>query len=156
MLGVFAKFERAMSAERVHAGLAAWQGQGPMESNSVGDKTERAIRAAPAKANRPGLRKTTRHITPPAHAQGFQFYAAKDRAMAQSADFGLMLWDGKSVGTLANAMRLARLGKATVLFDASRGSTLNIQAPEQWHSFAATIKPALLGALRSRVASEGD
>lgn len=97
----------------------------------------------------------TRHITPPAHAQGFQFYAAKDRTMARSADFGLMLWDGKSVGTLANTMRLARLGKATVLFDASRGSTLSIRAPEQWQSFAATINPDLLSALRSQIASEG-
>jgi adenine-specific DNA-methyltransferase len=98
----------------------------------------------------------TRHITPPAHARGFQFYAAKDRAMAQAADFALMLWDGKSVGTLANTMRLAELGKATMLFDAFRGSTLTIRAAEQWHSFAATISPALLRAMRSRVASEGD
>jgi hypothetical protein len=96
----------------------------------------------------------TRHIQPPAHAPGFQFYAAKDRAMARSADFGLMLWDGKSVGTLANTMRLARLGKATVVFDASRGATLTIRALEQWHSFAASIEPTLLSALSARLASE--
>lgn len=96
----------------------------------------------------------TRHITPPAHARGFQFHAAKDRAMARSADFGLMLWDGKSLGTLANTMRLAELGKATVIFDASRGSALTIRTSQQWHSFAATISPALLDGLRFRVASE--
>ena len=96
----------------------------------------------------------TRHITPPAHARGFQFYAAKDRAMARSADFGLMLWDGKSLGTLANTMRLAELGKSTVLFDASRGAALTIRTSQQWHGFAATISPALLDALRLRVASE--
>jgi hypothetical protein len=33
----------------------------------------------------------TRHVTPSADAQGFQFYAAKDRAMAGSSDFGFML-----------------------------------------------------------------
>jgi adenine-specific DNA-methyltransferase len=98
---------------------------------------------------------STRQITPPADARGFQFYAAKDRAMAQSADFGLMLWDGRSIGTLANTMRLTQAGKATVLFDASRGQTFNIRTFEQWNDFAATISRALLDALNSRVASEG-
>jgi len=96
----------------------------------------------------------TRHITPPVHARGFQFYGAKDRAMARSADFGLMLWDGKSLGTLANTLRLARLGKATVLFDASRGSAFTIRTSQEWHGFMATMSSALLDALRLRVASE--
>ena len=95
-----------------------------------------------------------RHITPPAHARGFQSYAEKDRAMARLADFGLMLWDGQSVGTLANVWRVATAGKATVLFDASSATMCDIRTLEQWDAFAATRKPALLSILHSRLASE--
>lgn len=44
------------------------------------------------------------------------FHSAKDRALAQVATVGLMLWDGKSAGTLANAGRLVTLGKVCVVF----------------------------------------
>jgi hypothetical protein len=46
----------------------------------------------------------------PAHAKGFQFYAAKDREMATSAEYGFMIWDGKSPGTALNVLRLIRAG----------------------------------------------
>lgn len=38
--------------------------------------------------------------------KGFEFYALKDRVMAREADFGFMVWDGKSRGTLNNIMNL--------------------------------------------------
>jgi DNA invertase Pin-like site-specific DNA recombinase len=58
MLGVFAEFERAMIAERVRAGLARARADGKQLGRpKTAAKTERAIRAALAKANRPGLRK---------------------------------------------------------------------------------------------------
>jgi DNA invertase Pin-like site-specific DNA recombinase len=58
MLGVFAEFERAMIAERVRAGLARARADGKQVGRpKIAAKTERAIRAALAKANRPGLRK---------------------------------------------------------------------------------------------------
>ena len=49
----------------------------------------------------------THHVDAPKNAKGFQFYAAKDREMAREADFGLMIWDGKSPGTVLNVLRLA-------------------------------------------------
>src|SRR5262249_42163772 len=41
----------------------------------------------------------------------FDYYAAKDEQMAQEASVGLMIWDGKRAGTLANVARLLRQGK---------------------------------------------
>src|SRR5437879_2302093 len=38
----------------------------------------------------------TRNVKVPNDTKGFAFYAAKDREMAHQADFGLMVWDGKS------------------------------------------------------------
>ncbi|MGZ5441159.1 MAG: hypothetical protein ACXW5U_05340 [Thermoanaerobaculia bacterium] len=39
-------------------------------------------------------------IKPPHRTLDFEYFTAKDAAMAEQADYGLMLWDGESVGTL--------------------------------------------------------
>jgi len=44
------------------------------------------------------------------------YYARKDRAMGAEADYGLMLWDGKSRGTLANVEDLLRRKKPVVTY----------------------------------------
>ena len=41
----------------------------------------------------------TREVDAPRGARGFDYYSLKDRAMAEAAEYGLMLWDGKSKGT---------------------------------------------------------
>lgn len=48
--------------------------------------------------------------------KSFAFYAAKDSAMAQEADCGFMLWDGKSKGTLNNIEVLVGMGKKTLVY----------------------------------------
>lgn len=51
------------------------------------------------------------------HAPGTRaFYTAKDIKMAESADYGLMVWDTKSPGTLNNVMELLSRKKITVVF----------------------------------------
>lgn len=44
------------------------------------------------------------------------FFTAKDLAMASAADFGLMIWDAKSTGTLSNVLELLRRRKKSVVF----------------------------------------
>ncbi|WP_227461642.1 hypothetical protein [Cupriavidus pauculus] len=44
------------------------------------------------------------------------FFTAKDVAMAGEADFGLMIWDAKSTGTLSNVIELLRRRKKSVVF----------------------------------------
>lgn len=58
----------------------------------------------------------TREIAAAPGAKGFEFYSTKDRAMAQVATHGLMLWDGKSKGTLTNIVNLTRDQKPVVVF----------------------------------------
>ncbi|GAB1475526.1 hypothetical protein MASR2M70_03580 [Bacillota bacterium] len=43
--------------------------------------------------------------------KGFDFYKAKDIKMAEDADYGFMIWNGKSKGTLNNIINLAGLNK---------------------------------------------
>ncbi|WP_295093473.1 hypothetical protein [Ruminococcus sp.] len=42
---------------------------------------------------------------------GYEFYKQKDIAMADDADVGLMLWDGKTRGTEQNIIYLKSIGK---------------------------------------------
>lgn len=47
--------------------------------------------------------------------KGFDFYKEKDLAMAQEADYGFMIWDGESRGTLNNIIQLAQRNKEVVV-----------------------------------------
>ena len=58
----------------------------------------------------------TRQVSVPSQTTGFAYYAAKDLAMAEDAKCGVMLWDGKSKGTLNNVQNLVDLGKKTLVY----------------------------------------
>lgn len=91
-----------------------------------------------------------RKVISPQHARGFQFHAAKDREMAREADFGLMIWDGKSPGTVLNVLRLVRAGKSTVLFSAPDKRAINIKGAADWESFLSRCSSELVHDLRER------
>jgi len=44
------------------------------------------------------------------------FFSAKDLKMADDCDYGLMIWDSKSTGTLSNVIELLKRGKKSVVF----------------------------------------
>lgn len=44
------------------------------------------------------------------------WFTAKDLAMAEAAEYGLMIWDAKSTGTLSNVLALVAQGKTCVVF----------------------------------------
>ena len=59
----------------------------------------------------------TMNVASPAEiTRGFDFYAIKDRAMADAATHGLMLWDGESRGTLTNIKNLIKGEKPVVVY----------------------------------------
>jgi hypothetical protein len=58
----------------------------------------------------------TRHVEAPRGAKGFDYYSLKDRAMSEAAGYGLMLWDGKSKGTVNNVVNLSRDHKPVVVY----------------------------------------
>ena len=43
--------------------------------------------------------------------EGREFYTLKDMKMADDADYGLMIWDGKSKGTLKNIEEMKKNNK---------------------------------------------
>jgi hypothetical protein len=57
-----------------------------------------------------------KHVQTPSERTGFAYYAAKDLAMAHDAKCGLMLWDGKSKGTLNNIQQMITAGKKALVY----------------------------------------
>lgn len=92
----------------------------------------------------------TRNIEAPISAKGFQFYAAKDREMAREADFGLMLWDGKSAGTVLNVLRLIGAGNKVVLLNTKEKRTTTFETAADWEAFLSRCDGALKNDLRLR------
>jgi hypothetical protein len=70
----------------------------------------------------------THEVPGPKGARGFDFYSAKDRVMADAAEYGLMLWDGKSKGTINNVVNLSRDRKPVVVYVAPKKQFLTVKA----------------------------
>lgn len=73
------------------------------------------------------------HAVTTSHAPGSRaFFTAKDLKMAQLADFGLMVWDAKSTGTLSNIIELLQRKKKCVVFVNKEKSFKNIGDIDQF------------------------
>jgi hypothetical protein len=58
----------------------------------------------------------TKAIAATSSQKGSEFYALKDVEMAKEADYGLLVWDGRSRGTRNNVHNLLKRGKPVVVF----------------------------------------
>jgi len=58
----------------------------------------------------------TKYVKTNAMPGSRSFYTAKDLNMANDADYGLMIWDTKSAGTLSNVIELLRNKKKSVVY----------------------------------------
>jgi hypothetical protein len=72
----------------------------------------------------------TREVAAPKGVRGFDFYSLKDRVMADAAEYGLMLWDGKSKGTINNVVNLSRAHKPAVVYVAPTRQFQTIKTAE--------------------------
>ena len=62
--------------------------------------------------------------------KGFEFYVQKDKAMAEKADLGFMIWNGKSKGTLNNIINLRKKSKYIMLFLTTKKEFFEIKTDE--------------------------
>ena len=70
----------------------------------------------------------TRRIQVSGNKNGFEFYSAKDMEMVKEADYGFMLWDTKSKGTLQNIINLLKSEKNTLVYISSEQAFLTLNA----------------------------
>jgi hypothetical protein len=83
----------------------------------------------------------TREVAAPRGAKGFDYYSIKDRAMADAAEYGLMLWDGKSKGTINNVVTLSRRNKPVVVYVAPSRVFHTVRAFEDLKNVLSTGDP---------------
>lgn len=63
--------------------------------------------------------------------KGFDFYAAKDLEMVNMADYGFMIWNSKSKGTLNNIYNLVSLNKKVLVYLTSTKTFYVIKSLEE-------------------------
>ena len=74
--------------------------------------------------------------------------------MAREAEFGLMIWDGKSPGTVLNVLRLVRAGKKAVLLNVHGKTALTFKEIGDWDAFLAGCNAELKSDLVARATPE--
>ena len=92
----------------------------------------------------------TRHVKASGRKKDFQFYAEKDREMAGAAEFGLMIWDGKSPGTVLNVLRLVRASKKAVLINVPEQREVTFRSKDDWDAFLSKCDEHLRRSLEKR------
>jgi hypothetical protein len=95
-----------------------------------------------------------RSVAVESRKRDFDFYAAKDQLMAREADSGLMIWDGKSAGTLMNALRLVRQGKQVAIFEAQHDRFRELQTDSEWKDFFSACSDELRRRIETLSASD--
>jgi len=70
------------------------------------------------------------------------YFTAKDVEMAKVADYGLMIWDTKSTGTLSNVIELIRGKKKAVVFINKEKSFLNVSDFRTFNMLISTMSEA--------------
>lgn len=80
----------------------------------------------------------TRGVPAETRERTAEFYSAKDRVMAQDATVGLMLWDGRSVGTLLNVFRLLNVQKMAVIYTVPEQRFMEFRSGAEWENFLAS------------------
>jgi hypothetical protein len=66
--------------------------------------------------------------------KGRDFYAQKDKAMASKADYGFVLWDGKSIGSITNVFELMKGRKPVVVYFGPEKAFYNLKQAEDVRS----------------------
>ena len=83
-----------------------------------------------------------------------QFHSAKDRVMAQEATVGLMVWDGKSVGTLLNVYRLLNQQKKAIIYTVPRKQFQEFRDVAEWEDFIAACDSLVREKVEQRARAE--
>lgn len=96
----------------------------------------------------------TRIVAADTKERNAQFHSAKDRVMAQEATVGLMVWDGKSVGTLLNVKRLVNQHKKAVIYTVPLKRFQEFRNVREWENFIAACDNAMRDKVEQRARNE--
>ena len=94
----------------------------------------------------------TKNIVVGEGVSGREFYALKDREMADVADFGFVVWDGKSPGSVQNMLWLAMQNKAAVVYVAPEERFYNLKTESELIDMLARCDDATLNDIGRKIA----
>lgn len=78
---------------------------------------------------------------------GREFYTAKDRKMAEIADYGFVLWDGESIGSLNNIAELLQLNKSSLVYYSPKKEFFKIKSSIDLEKFLSSITDEFLASI---------
>jgi len=81
----------------------------------------------------------------------FAYYAMKDAKMSVDADYGFMIWDGESKGTLNNVLNLLQQGKSVLLYRSPSREFVKISSGDQLLLVVADCSPDVRDYLNEKI-----
>lgn len=91
-------------------------------------------------------------VTETPYAPGSRaFFTAKDLAMAAEADYGLMIWDSRSTGTLSNVLELLNQKKYSVVFIRDKKQFIVVKSPDQLSELVSHMPPDAFAAAEKKI-----
>jgi hypothetical protein len=86
----------------------------------------------------------TRSVHSSRTKKDFDYYSAKDILMGKEADYGFMLWDGKSKGTLNNILNLYEHNKKVLVYFSPAKSFYTVENEQDFWKLLRECDPDLL------------
>lgn len=86
----------------------------------------------------------TRNVPSSRSKKDFNYYSTKDVLMVSEADYGFMLWDGKSKGTLNSILNLSELNKKVLVYFSPTKSFYTVEDEQDVLKLLERCEPDLL------------
>lgn len=83
-------------------------------------------------------------VFPDARPGSRAWFTAKDQAMAEAGDYGLMIWDARSTGTLTNVLELVARGRTSVVFVARDRKFMTVSDADGIDRLTALMTPSAI------------
>lgn len=92
-----------------------------------------------------------RHVSVDSSLKGRDFYTQKDKEMAAEADYGFVLWDGKSAGSINNVFELLKHGKPVVVYYSPEKQFFTISNLEDVKALLNKCDPDAIAAISKKI-----
>lgn len=84
--------------------------------------------------------------------KGRDFYTEKDKSMASDADYGFVLWDGKSQGSITNVMELIKNNKKALVYYSPQRTFYKITDVDDASKLISNCSQDLINKLQAKLA----
>lgn len=84
----------------------------------------------------------------------FAYFAMKDAQMSLDADYGFMIWDGESKGTLNNILNLVQQGKSALVYRSPSREFIQVKTTDDVASLVTSCSPEVTEYLNKKIRLE--